>query len=96
VFAWGQKNRLGIHVESGIPIDFFATSEPCWFNSLVCRTGGIENNLLITTTAQHRGWSFEAYGSGFKNPRGERHDTTSEQDVYGFLGLPYLEPNRRK
>jgi DNA polymerase/3'-5' exonuclease PolX len=96
VFAWGEKNKLGIHVETGIPIDFFATCEPCWYNALVCRTGGIENNLLITTTAQHRGWSFEAYGSGFKNLRGERHDTTSEEDVYKFIGLRYLEPKYRK
>lgn len=101
VFSWGAKNKLGIQVASGIPVDFFATTETCWWNSLVCRTGGKENNLLITTTAQRQGWSFEAYGDGFKETRFHghgvtHHQTTSERDVFEFIGLPYLEPKYRK
>jgi DNA polymerase/3'-5' exonuclease PolX len=60
IFTWGEQNRLAIHVASGIPVDFFSTSLDCWWNSLVCRTGGKENNLLITTTAKRQGWTFEA------------------------------------
>lgn len=95
VFTWGRQNKLAVHVASGIPVDFFSTTESCWWNSLVCRTGGKETNLLITTTAQKQGWSFEAYGSGF-NSRLARHDTTSERNVFEFIGLPYLEPEDRK
>lgn len=96
-FAWGEKNKLALHVHSGIPVDLFATTEPCWWNSLVCRTGGKDNNLLITTTAQREGWSFEAYGSGFRALNcSEHHQTTSERDVFEFIGLPYLEPKDRK
>lgn len=98
VFTWGKQNMLASHVETGIPVDFFSTDTIRWWNALVCRTGGRENNLLITTTAQKRGWSFEAYGSGFHrvNDPKERHDTTSEKDVYEFIGLKYLEPEQRK
>lgn len=101
VFSWGEKNKLSIHVPSGIAVDWFSTNEDCWWNSLVCRTGGKENNLMITTTAQQRGWSFEAYGSGFMEIYGldswrSHHQTTSERDVYEFIGLPYLEPWQRK
>lgn len=97
VFSWGEKNKLSIHVPSGIAVDFFSTTADCWWNSLVCRTGGKDNNLLITTTAQRQGWSFQAYGNGFgKLGHTEHHQTTSEQDVYEFLGLPYLEPWERK
>lgn len=95
VFAWGEKNKLGIHVATGIPVDFFSTDAACWFNALVVRTGGRENNLLITTTAQKKGFRFEAYGSGFLTRDGY-HQTTSERDLYEFLGLPYLEPKDRK
>jgi DNA polymerase/3'-5' exonuclease PolX len=99
-FAWGPKNKLAIHVPTGIPVDLFATSEDCWWNALVCRTGGLENNLKITQAAQRQGWSFEAYGSGFRKPakglgKGEHYQTTSEEDVYKFLGLPYLQPDER-
>lgn len=96
-FSWGHLNKLGMHVKSGVPIDLFATSEKNWWNSLVVRTGGKDNNLLITTTAQQMGWSFEAYGSGFRKVgTNERHETTSERDVYHFLKLEYLEPHERR
>lgn len=101
ICAWGEKNKLAVHVASRIPVDLFATTQDCWWNSLVCRTGGKENNLLITTTAQRHGWSFEAYGAGFRETRPHGHgvtfhQTTSERDVFEFLGLPWLEPEYRK
>ncbi len=65
-FTWGLQNKLGLHTASRITMDLFSTSADCWWNSLVCRTGGKANNLLFTTTAQRLGWTFEAYGSGFK------------------------------
>jgi DNA polymerase/3'-5' exonuclease PolX len=97
-FTWGPCNKLAVHVESGIPVDLFASIERNWWNALVCRTGGKENNLLITTTARRRGWTFEAYGSGFASllRSDTRHDTTSERNVFEFLGLPYKEPWERK
>lgn len=96
IFSWGDKNKLGIHIDTGIPVDFFVTTEACWWNALVCRTGGKANNLLITTTARRQGWKFEAYGSGFVKLDGsDRHDTTSERDVYEFIGLKYPEPEER-
>src|SRR3954465_699781 len=41
--TWGEANKLAVHVASGIPVDFFATSEAAWWNYLVCRTGGAQN-----------------------------------------------------
>lgn len=96
VFTWGPQNKLAIHKPSGIPIDFFSTTEPKWWNSLVCRTGGKDNNLLVTKTALRQGYSFEAYGTGYRNLRGgEDHQTTSERDVFEFIGLAYWEPWER-
>lgn len=98
VFTWGSQNRLAVHVKSGIPLDIFTTTPACWFNALVVRTGPKDSNLLITTTAQKKGYSFEAYGSGFRSLNGHNpyHQTTSERDVFEFIGLPYLEPRDRK
>lgn len=95
IFTWGKENKLAIHVKTGIPVDLFATDLARWWNALVVRTGPKDSNLLITTTAQRKGYRFEAYGSGFLTRDGY-HTTTSERDVFEFIGLPYLEPKDRK
>jgi DNA polymerase/3'-5' exonuclease PolX len=92
---WGEQNKFARH-PSGLNVDFFATTEPCWWNALVVRTGGKQNNIGIASAARKLGWKFEAYGRGFTSLRGlSYHQTTSERDVYDFVHLPYLEPNKR-
>ena len=94
--AWGPKNKLTVHVETGIPVDFFATTKDCWWNSLVIRTGGKTTNLRLTAAARAKGYSLEAYGTGFRSLRGKPHvETHSEREVFEFAGLPYLEPSLR-
>ena len=92
---WGEKNKLAVHVATGIPVDFFATTEMSWFNYLVCRTGGSENNVAICNAAIAKGWTWNPYGAGFSRPAGlgkEYHAVKSERDVFDFVGLPYREP----
>ena len=93
---WGELNKYAVHKASGLSIDLFSTTELCWWNALVMRTGGKQNNLNITSAARRLGWTFEAYGSGFRSLRGlPYHHTTSEQDVYEHVRLPYLAPENR-
>jgi DNA polymerase/3'-5' exonuclease PolX len=92
---WGEKNKLAVHVASGIPVDFFAATEANWFNYLVCRTGGAENNTLIASAAQAKGWKWNPYGAGFTDASGQTVAVTSEQDVFRYAGLPYHEPWER-
>ncbi len=92
--TWGAENRLAVHVESGIPVDFFATTEANWWNALVVRTGPAASNKAIASAAIARDWRWNAYGSGFT--RDHRQKTaSSEQDVFEFVGLPYLPPEKR-
>ena len=91
--AWGNRNKLAVHRESGIPVDLFCTSEAAWANYIVCRTGPKESNERIATAARAMGWQWNPYDTGFTNlTTGERHQTTSEQDVFEFVGLPHHEP----
>ncbi len=95
---WGEKNKLARHVASGIPIDLFATTDESWFNYLVCRTGPAELNTVIATRAQDMGWKWNPYGPGFSRQNGlgnEVHRVASEQEVFAFVALPYLEPWER-
>lgn len=95
VFAWGEKNKLAIHVKTGIPVDLFATTEDNWFVSVVIRTGGKATNLLLTTGAQRLGRKLHAYGNGVTMPGGSNVRATSEQHVFELCGVPYREPKAR-
>lgn len=94
--TWGEKIKLGIHKPSGIPIDFFSTSEESWWNYLVCRTGPAEFNTRIATLAQQKGMKWEPYSSGFVKEGGARIHCHSEEDVLEAVDLPWLPPEKRQ
>lgn len=93
-FTWGTQNRLAVHVETGIPVDFFATTEENWFNALVVRTGPAASNKAIASAAIALGWHWMAYGNGFTRGR-EIKVVKSERDAFEHVGLPYLPPEKR-
>jgi DNA polymerase/3'-5' exonuclease PolX len=94
--TFGPSNKLMVHVPSGIPVDLFTARRENWFNLLVCRTGPAESNMRIAQAAIGRGWRWNPYGPGFTRPGGEEHPCTSEEDVFNFVGLRYLEPQARR
>lgn len=95
IFTWGDKNKLAVHVASGIPVDFFSTSLEAWWVSLVVRTGSAETNLSLTTAAQRQGKSLIAYGEGVRQTDGTVIAARSEQEVFALCGVAYREPWQR-
>jgi DNA polymerase/3'-5' exonuclease PolX len=94
--GWGDKNKLAVIVENGMPIDLFSTTTANWFVSLVVRTGGKENNLKLTTGANRLGRTLNAYGCGVTDRRtGEVIPATSEEHVFELCGEKYLKPEDR-
>jgi DNA polymerase/3'-5' exonuclease PolX len=95
-FVWGEKNKLALHVATGVPVDLFAIPEECFWNYLVCRTGGKESNMRIATAAIRKGWKWNPYGPGFTEMEtGAVHAVRSEAEVFQFVGLPYRKPEDR-
>lgn len=101
---FGEKNKLMRHVKSGIPVDLFAATEENWFNYLVCRTGGADNNVAIASAAQRKGWKWNPYGPGFSREAHQGaygdvaaavHQVHSEEEVFKFAGLRYRPPCER-
>jgi len=92
--VYGPKNKLMVHLPSGIGLDIFSTDEQCWPVALVVRTGGKETNKRIATSALRKGYAFHAYGSGFSTPDGEIV-CRSEREVFEAVGLPYQRPEER-
>ena len=94
--SWGDKNKLAVHCQSGIPVDFFATTEPCWYNYLVCRTGPADLNTMIASAARDRGMKWHPYGVGFEVLATRQHiPVDSEEAVFEIVGIPYLSPEER-
>lgn len=94
--SWGRKNKFATHRASGIPVDLFRTTEACWFNYLVCRTGPKESNERIATAAQEHGYTWTPYGPGFRCQADNQVVTVaSEAEVFAFVGIPYKEPKDR-
>jgi len=92
--AYGPKNKLLVHLPSGIGLDVFSTTEECWWVSLVVRTGGETTNKRIAMAAIRKGWHLMAYGRGFSTPRGDVV-CRSEEEVFRAVGFPYPAPWER-
>lgn len=97
-FTRGAENKLALHVETGIPVDFFATDEDrCW-NALFVRTGPKSLNQEVARRALAMGWSWHGYGDGFTRTiarRTEPKQVKGERDVFAHVGLDYKEPWER-
>lgn len=93
---WGPQNKYAVHEQTQVPVDLFATTLEHWNNYLVCRTGPASLNTEIATRAKAKGWQWHPTGSGFEHlASGSKVAVTCEQDVFEFVGLPYLEPTQR-
>lgn len=93
--AYGPKNKLLVHLPSGIGVDIFSTTRENWAVSLVVRTGGKKTNMRIASGALRKGLSFHAYGRGFTSWKGETICRT-EREVFEAVGLPYRDPWERE
>lgn len=93
--TWGPKNKLALHVASGIPVDLFATTQECFFMSLVIRTGPKDFNLRLIESAAKRGLKLHAYGVFERLATGKKIVPQTEREVFEIAGLPYKEPWER-
>ncbi len=94
--TYGAKNKLLVHLPSGIGVDVFSTTEECWPVALVVRTGGKVTNQRISMAALRRGMRFHAYGRGFTQIDGPKEWVCeNERDVFEAVNLRYLEPHER-
>lgn len=93
--SFGEKNKHLVHRATGLGVDLFFTDEGCWWNSLVCRTGGAENNKALAQAAIKAGRHWNVYGSGVTLADGTVIQAESEEHVFELCGLDYLPPEER-
>lgn len=94
--SWGEKNKLALHVPSGIPVDLFSITQAAFENYMVCRTGPASLNLEIAMRAQRKSFKWCPYDGGFRSmSAGTLHPVRAEKDVFDFVGLDYMPPPAR-
>ena len=86
--TFGALNKLAVHVASGIPVDFFRTSESNWFVSLVVCTGSADHNTKLATAARRCGYLLHAYGGITRLADDVELYPQSEREVLELCGLP--------
>jgi DNA polymerase/3'-5' exonuclease PolX len=94
--VWGSVNKLAVHLESGIGIDFFEANKRNFWTLLVCRTGSAESNMRVCQAAESRGLKWNPY-RGFEDRKtGELlFVPESEEGLFAHVGLPYQLPKDR-
>jgi len=101
--SWGERNKLAVHVASGIPVDLFAADHDNWWNMVVCRTGSMASNIRLAETARETGWKWDPTSEGFTRPSQQKGGgyvevkvCRSEEEVFQFMGLECRPPEERE
>lgn len=92
--TYGPKNKLLLHVPSGIPVDIFTASRENWGMALLVRTGPAEFNIRVMATLLRKGMRGHAYGGVTVPGRGEV-PCPDEETVFRLLGWDYIPPEHR-
>jgi len=91
---YGPKNKLMVHLPSGMAVDLFSTTEANWGMALFVRTGPKEWNIRAMSRFRELGMQGHAY-RGVTDEEGNEVDCPDEQSVFRLLGWPYVPPERR-
>ena len=95
---YGPNLQFVRHVETGIPIDFFACCHETWYTTLVTRTGSAEWVKELARRANEQGYNWNPGGKGFTkmSDKSVVEPVRSEEEAFQFLGMPVLPPEERE
>ena len=91
--TFGPKNKLLVHVESGIPVDIFTADRENWGMALLVRTGPANFCKAVMARFLYLGMAGHAYGGVTRG--GVDVPCPDEETVFRILDWPYLSPERR-
>lgn len=78
----------------GANVDIYIATEDTWPMLLLVRTGSAAFNRDLAIRAKAKSLHFAADGRGVLKGD-QRVAWRSEEEIFGALGLPYIEPSRR-
>jgi DNA polymerase (family 10) len=89
-----QPNTTLILVEDRFPVYFFSTTDEAWGSALLFYTGPIQYKKCLSSDARLQGYKLNR--SGLWTLAGERIAGRTEAQVVECLGLPWVDPEKRK
>jgi len=92
--TYGPKNKLMVHLPSGMAVDIFSATEENWGMALFVRTGPKEWNIKAMSRFRQLGMQGHAYG-GVTLVSGIPFECPTESIVFNLLGWPYTPPEKR-
>jgi DNA polymerase (family X) len=93
----GTPSEAGVrlHTHTGVRVDLRIVAPDQFGNLLQHLTGSKEHNMALRDAAVRKGLHVSEYGV-LDDGTGEATRCASERDVYGLLGLEYIEPELRE
>jgi len=91
--TYGPKNKLMVHLPSGMAVDIFSSTEENWGMALFVRTGPKEWNIRAMSRLRELGMQGHAYG-GISRSDSELN-CPDEETVFRYLGWSYVPPEER-
>lgn len=92
--------KSSVRLEGGIQADLRVVTPEEYPSALLYFTGSKEHNIALRSRALARGWTLNEYRLGpdekAKTPPEAVPAIRSEKDLYGALGLDYIEPELRE
>jgi DNA polymerase (family 10) len=96
--------KSAIRLVRGPQVDLMAMAPDAAGTYRIHFTGSKEHNVRLRAMARDRGWSLSEKGflrigedgEPLTGPDAELRTFATEADAYGFLGLPYIEPELRE
>ncbi|MGA2664482.1 MAG: DNA polymerase/3'-5' exonuclease PolX [Nitrososphaerales archaeon] len=87
--------RTSVFLKDGVQVDVRVLGRQEYGAALLYFTGSKEHNIGLRNLAMARGWKLNEYGL-FEVKSGERIAGSSEEEVYGKLGLAFIPPELRE
>jgi DNA polymerase (family X) len=92
--TYGPKNKLMVHIPTGMAVDIFSSTEENWGMALFVRTGSKEWNIKAMSRFHELGMQGHAYG-GVTLSNGVPFECPTEGIVFNLLGWLYTPPEKR-
>ncbi|MBX6381779.1 MAG: DNA polymerase/3'-5' exonuclease PolX [Microbispora sp.] len=94
VIAHGET-KSSVRTDAGLQVDLRVVPGDSWGAALQYFTGSKAHNIRTREIAVHRKLKLSEYGV-FDVATGEKITSADEAEVYGMLGLPWIEPALRE
>ncbi len=94
VLAKGATRASVILKKGNVQVDIRLVHDFEYGSALLYFTGSKEHNIKLRTMARNRGFKINEYGL-FDIATGKRLAGSTEEEIYSFLGMKYIPPEKR-